>query len=197
VSAATAAADELDRGPTPPDAQSLHVARRIRTLRTLARAGPAAALEEVDELLREAEAGDRGLDAILALLDRGHLLEAIDRGDAAEAYRVAAERAERAGARNLARVGEKRLRALGVRTWRRSAAGAAGTSMTEREREVARLIVAGASNPEIAQQLFLSRKTIERHVSNVLGKVGARNRTELASRLASPGDAVEDEGAPR
>jgi DNA-binding CsgD family transcriptional regulator len=198
VSEATAAADELDRGPIPPDAQSRHVVRRIRSMRTLARAGPAAALEEVDDLLREAEAGDRGLDAILALLDRGHLLEAIDRGEAAKAYRAAAERAERAGARNLARAGEKRLRALGVRTWRRSAAGAAGTPMTEREREVARLIVAGASNPEIAQQLFLSRKTIERHVSNVLGKMGARNRTELASRLASPGDAtVEDEGAPR
>jgi DNA-binding NarL/FixJ family response regulator len=70
--------------------------------------------------------------------------------------------------------------------------------MTAREREVAQLIVAGASNPEIARQLFLSRKTVERHVSNVLGKVGARNRTELASRLASPVDPVlEDEGAPR
>jgi DNA-binding CsgD family transcriptional regulator/tetratricopeptide (TPR) repeat protein len=199
VDEATAAADELDRGVTPPDAQNLHVARRTRALRTAAHAGAAAALEEVDELLSEAEAGDRGFDAILALLDRAHFLETIDRGRGAEAYRVAAERAELAGARNLARVGEKRLRALGVRTWRRSAAGAgAATSMTEREREVARLIVAGASNPEIARQLFLSRKTVERHVSNVLGKVGARNRTELASRLASPGDAVlQDEGDPR
>jgi DNA-binding CsgD family transcriptional regulator len=198
VTEATAAADVLDRGPAPPDAQSLHIARRVHALRTAAHVGPEAALEEVDDLLREAEAGDRGFDAILALLDRGHLLEAFDRGRAAEAYRVAAERAERAGARNLARAGEKRLRALGVRTWRRSAAGAAGTSMTEREREVARLIVAGASNPEIAQQLFLSRKTIERHVSNVLAKVGARNRTELASRLAAPKDAIrQDEGPPR
>jgi DNA-binding CsgD family transcriptional regulator len=198
VTEATAAADELDRGPAPPDAQSLHIARRAHALRTAVHVGPEAALEEIDDLLREAEAGHRGLDAILELLDRGHLLEAIDRGRAAEAYRVAAERAERAGARNLARAGEKRLRALGVRTWRRSAAGAAERSMTEREREVARLIVAGASNPEIAQQLFLSRKTIERHVSNVLAKVGARNRTELASRLAGPEDAIlQDEGAPR
>ena len=196
---ATAAAAELDLGPTPPDAQNMHVVRRVRALRTAADAGPAAALEQVDDLLREVEAGNWGFEVILALLDRGHLLEGIDRGRAAEAYRLAAERAERAGARNLARVGEKRLRALGVRTWRRSAAAAgAESSMTAREREVAQLIVAGASNPEIARQLFLSRKTVERHVSNVLGKVGARNRTELASRLASPvGPVLEDEGAPR
>jgi len=56
-------------------------------------------------------------------------------------------------------------------------------ALTARELEVARLVVEGASNPEIAAQLFLSRKTVERHVSNALAKVGARNRTELARRL--------------
>jgi DNA-binding NarL/FixJ family response regulator len=56
-------------------------------------------------------------------------------------------------------------------------------ALSPRELDVARLVIEGASNPEIAAQLFLSRKTVERHVSNALAKVGARNRTELARRL--------------
>jgi DNA-binding NarL/FixJ family response regulator len=51
-------------------------------------------------------------------------------------------------------------------------------------------VAGGATNPEIAAAMFLSRKTIERHVSNVLAKVGARNRAELAALLGN-------EGAPR
>ena len=55
--------------------------------------------------------------------------------------------------------------------------------LSEREREIATLIGAGHSNPEIAGRLFLSRKTVERHVSNILARTGARNRTELARLL--------------
>jgi DNA-binding NarL/FixJ family response regulator len=59
--------------------------------------------------------------------------------------------------------------------------------LTEREQVIARLIAGGASNPEIAERLFLSRKTVERHVSNVLRKAGVRNRAELAARVAQLG----------
>jgi DNA-binding NarL/FixJ family response regulator len=79
-----------------------------------------------------------------------------------------------------------------VRTWRR---GAAGAPLTRRELEVVQLVAGGATNREIAETLFLSPKTVERHVSNALKKVGARNRTQLAERLRDP--AAEDEGDPR
>ena len=79
-----------------------------------------------------------------------------------------------------------------MRTWRRSATTRPGLALidqlTPREREVARLVIAGTTNAEAARILFLSPKTVERHLSNVMSKVGVRNRTELASLLSSEGD---------
>ena len=43
----------------------------------------------------------------------------------------------------------------------------------------------GASNPDIAGTLFLSRKTVERHVSSILGKLEVKNRAQLAARMAA------------
>ncbi|MCU1431533.1 MAG: helix-turn-helix transcriptional regulator, partial [Actinotalea sp.] len=52
--------------------------------------------------------------------------------------------------------------------------------LTEREREVARVIAAGASNRLAARQLLVSSRTIEVHLTNIFRKLGVRSRMELA-----------------
>ena len=54
--------------------------------------------------------------------------------------------------------------------------------LTEREREVLRLLLEGASNREIAQRLFLSVNTVKRHVYNLCGKLGVQSRTQAIIR---------------
>ena len=61
------------------------------------------------------------------------------------------------------------------------AALSAGTGLSAREIEVLRLIAAGKSNPQIAAELFISLSTVQHHVSNILAKTGAANRTEAAA----------------
>jgi two-component system, NarL family, response regulator LiaR len=55
-----------------------------------------------------------------------------------------------------------------------------GEDLTQREREVLALVVAGMNNREIASKLFLSQGTVRLHVSNVLRKLDAPNRTAAA-----------------
>jgi LuxR family transcriptional regulator, maltose regulon positive regulatory protein len=73
----------------------------------------------------------------------------------------------------------------------RKRADAAPPGMTEpltgRELEVLRLIAAGRSNQRIARELFVSLDTVKKHVTHVLGKLGAANRTEAAARARQLG----------
>jgi len=57
--------------------------------------------------------------------------------------------------------------------------------LTPREREVLALLGQGASNREIAQTLFLSEGTVKNHVTNILGRLNLRDRTQAALLAAS------------
>jgi DNA-binding CsgD family transcriptional regulator len=88
---------------------------------------------------------------------------------------------DRAGAAPWAERACVELRATGETLGRRPAPD--WQRLTAQERHVARLASGGASNPEIAAQLFLSRKTVEYHLHKVFTKLGLGGRQELA-RLA-------------
>lgn len=59
--------------------------------------------------------------------------------------------------------------------------------LTEREREVLRLVGRGATNREIGEKLFISEGTVKNHVSNILARLGLRDRTQAAVYAAEVG----------
>jgi DNA-binding NarL/FixJ family response regulator len=65
--------------------------------------------------------------------------------------------------------------------------GLASAGLTEREREVLRLVAAGLSNVEIAGELYVGVQTVKTHVGNVLAKLGARDRTQAVIRAYDSG----------
>jgi DNA-binding NarL/FixJ family response regulator len=135
-------------------------------------------------------------DLLWARVDLGRALASGDRDGSVQAFTAAAELAETIGARSQGRLAAQALRRSGVRAWRRGrATGESGlASLSNREREVAKLVADGASNREVAAALLVSPKTVERHVTNILAKLGLRNRTELAALIgATPVGGSPDE----
>ncbi|HEY5846743.1 MAG TPA: AAA family ATPase [Microlunatus sp.] len=178
--------DEWDAGHPRPTGQSRLWRTRAEGL-IEAHSDPARAVGALLAARSEAAATNAKLEHVWCELDLGSTLAEGDRERAVEVLSAAAAAAGRLQAVSEERRALALLRRLGVRTWRpHRQSPPRDDGLTQREVAIARMISDGASNPEIAEALFLSRKTVERHVSNALAKTGSRNRAELAARWAGP-----------
>jgi DNA-binding CsgD family transcriptional regulator len=139
------------------------------------------------ELLRQAvavlETSGCRVEHAHALLELGAALRRTNRrAEAREYLRVALDIAHRSGATPLTNRVQQELSATGARPRRTMLSGA--ESLTASERRVAELAATGMSNPEIAQALFVTRKTIESHLGHVYLKLDINSRQQLPRALS-------------
>ncbi|MET4165787.1 MULTISPECIES: LuxR C-terminal-related transcriptional regulator [Gordonia] len=166
-----------DRGDTEKKGPSVPVPERsggaVSTTTFIVHAGPPEITLVVHEVLDEDEQQICRflIDLTTAALDR------------LESRELVADHQER-----FRRLGDK-LRSVGFDSAPESSddAGAsdlavAASLLTQREREVLELVVAGASNAAIAEKYTLSIETVKTHVKHILRKMGASNRAELIAR---------------
>lgn len=113
----------------------------------------------------------------------------------ARAY-AALRSGDRLGSIDSAGDAARAFSAMGLRRWtneamrllvsqeqgaeRRARGRSSGSTLTEREEQVAQLIRRGARNREVAKALQISEHTVERHVSSILGRLGLRSRWQIA-----------------
>jgi DNA-binding CsgD family transcriptional regulator len=105
-------------------------------------------------------------------------------GDDENLLRLALEILERQCAAPLAGIVRRKLRAGGVRGISRGVQERTRQNplgITAREMGVLALLTQGARNADIARRLFVSEKTVDHHVSSILGKLGVRSRGEAAA----------------
>ncbi|HEX6389416.1 MAG TPA: helix-turn-helix transcriptional regulator, partial [Solirubrobacteraceae bacterium] len=103
------------------------------------------------------------------------------RAAARDPLRRGLDLAQQCGATLLAERAEQELEATGARPRRRELSGV--DALTPSERRVAEMAAKGMSNPEIAQALFVTRKTVEMHLGRVYRKLDVHGREELPVHL--------------
>ncbi len=166
-----------------PAAQSnpaLHRAARCRALL----AGEHDAEAAFDEALRLCDGEQWALDRARCELAYGEQLRRAGRRVAARVQlRSALEGFERAGA--LAYAARARHELLASGETLRARGRDEPEQLTPQELQIALLVARGATNREAAASVFLSPKTVERHLSSAYRKLGVRSRSELARRLAN------------
>ena len=141
--------------------------------------------DELELLARAVAAARRSPSALVqaeALAALGSALRrAGRRAESREPLREARELAARTGARELERRAHDELMIAGARPQRVARAGVDG--LTPAERRVSELAAAGRRNREIADELFVTPKTVEVHLGRAYAKLGIRGRSQLAAAL--------------
>jgi DNA-binding CsgD family transcriptional regulator/tetratricopeptide (TPR) repeat protein len=92
---------------------------------------------------------------------------------------------QRLGARSAAAIAARKLRSQGVRGLRRGPRQSTlknPANLTTRELEILGFIAEGMADAEIAQRLFLAKRTVHHHVSAILGKLGVKTRGQAAAQ---------------
>jgi DNA-binding NarL/FixJ family response regulator len=186
-------------------AEACSTARRLRLATAMAdRAAAAIALETSNPrlaaeraLASAAAAGEVGapVEAALSRIVAGRALAQSGQPERAVAeLQQAAADLHACGAIRYRDQAEHELRKLGHHIHRRTQSGQADVgveALTERERQVARLVVDRRTNREIAEDLFLSPKTVETHMRNIFRKLEVSSRVEVA-RAVERADRLEE-----
>jgi DNA-binding CsgD family transcriptional regulator len=140
-------------------------------------------LELLGEAVAVLEPSPARLDYARSLTDLGAALRRANRRAAArDPLRRALDVADACGASPLAERARQELRAAGGRPRRPRTSGAG--ALTASERRIAAMAADGLSNPDIAQALFVTKKTVEAHLGGAYRKLGIHSRTQLHAALA-------------
>jgi ATP/maltotriose-dependent transcriptional regulator MalT len=139
------------------------------------------AVRRLGEALAAFERHDLPFEAARTRLDLARTLAADDPGAAARHAAVTLRDLRVLGAAGEAAAAAALLRELGVTPGPEPRDPGV---LTRREQDVLALVADGLSNPEIADRLFLSRKTVAHHVSSILTKLALRSRAEAAAYAA-------------
>ena len=152
-----------------PDGDGLKATRQIRE-----------SLPEVAVVILTASELDEHLYEAVRLGAAGYLLKDLD---AAELFELLAGVVDNEVA--MTRAMASRLLKIMANSDSRDAGAA--HDLTEREIEVIHLLAQGASNPQIAEELFISINTVKSHISHILTKLQLENRTQAAAYAVQKG----------
>lgn len=179
--AAAAAADLADLAIAHPVADVEAAAALAAGRVAAARGATDAAVPDLERAVAVLSTGDAPFDAARARVELARALAGTRPEAAIVEARAALACFDAAGAVPEADAAAALLRSLGVtgRTGPRDVG-----VLSERERQVLRLVALGLSNPEIAERLHISRKTAAHHVSHLLTKLGLPNRAAAAAHAS-------------